>query len=343
MSVLPPADIEHVLAHTTEVWPRLKGKRLFFTGATGFFGIWMLGTWAEANRRYNLGMHVTALSRDPTAFARKIPSLGEGEPITWVTGSPLTFTAQDLAKTWGRTPAFDAVVHLATESDLQAAPEAATAVIVNSTRAALAVAADTGAKRFLFTSSGVVQTSSSRYGVGAAAKRRAEELCEAFAARHQADVTIARCYSFLGPWLPLDGKFAAGNFIRDALEGRDIVIQGDGTPVRSYLYAADLAIWLWRMVATSEGTGLRTYDVGAETPVSIAELANAVAEAAGSSLRVQIRDSMPKTGAEDRYVPSTVAAREAFGVREWISLPNALRRTLAWEQERRKGRSGEYD
>lgn len=62
--------------------------------------------------------------------------------------------------------------------------------------------------------------------------------------------------------------------MRDALAGRPIVVGGDGTTVRSYLYGADMVVWLWAIYA--RGQTLRAYNVGSSNAIDIAALARTV-------------------------------------------------------------------
>ena len=103
---------------------------------------------------------------------------------------------------------------------------------------------------------------------------------------HRFDVLIARLFAFVGPYLPLDANYAVGNFLRDVLTGGPIQIAGDGTPFRSYLYAADLAIWLWTMLLRAPSGA--PFNVGSPHAVTIAELARRVMQAAAPGTAIRI-------------------------------------------------------
>lgn len=339
-------DIRGVLSRTAALWPELKGASVFITGATGFFGIWLVETLLAATREHALGLRILALSRDPSAFAHKAPHLAHDEAVTWVTGDVRDFSYP--------TGPVTHIIHAATEStsNLNASdPQTMFDVCVEGTRRVLALAREKRAARMLFTSSGAVYGRQppdlshvpedfmggpdpldhrSAYAEG---KRAAELLCGLAASDPVAPVpvTIARCFAFVGPHLPLDVHFAIGNFIRDALAGGPIRVSGDGAPYRSYLYAADLAEWLITILL--HGRPGRAYNVGSEEAIAIRDLALRVATVAGlpasgdHSLVTIAREAKPGAPA-DRYVPACRRAAKELGLAPSTSLHEAISRTI---------------
>lgn len=105
-------------------------------------------------------------------------------------------------------------------------------------------------------------------------------------------------------------------------------MRGDGTPLRSYLYASDLAVWLWTILL--KGRPGRAYNVGSENAISIADLAHAVAETVAPGVEVRVARSPEPGRAPERYVPNTARARTELGLGQHVDLEDALRRSAAW-------------
>ena len=324
-------DIAASVARLGPVWPKLAGARIFFTGGTGFIGRWMLEILTQAP----IAVEVLVLSRDPARYAQTAPHLARRFPAIAGEIGSFDFPAGE----------FTHIIHGATEASAALTandPRTMFDTIIGGTRRTLDFALHCGASRVLNMSSGAVygvqppeclhvderwlggpdpRDPKSAYAEG---KRAAETLCAIYGQQFGLDVVSARIFALLGPMLPLDTHFAAGNFIRDAAAGQRIRIQSSGQAVRSYLYAADLAVWLWTMLADAPRGS--AYNCGSEEAVSIADLARRTAAVLGGP-------GVDVLGREDagwnpgRYVPSTVAIRRDLGVTAQTPLDEAIRRT----------------
>lgn len=338
---LPRYDLEHILLHTRDLWEEVRGKSIFITGGTGFFGMWLLETLAYANDTLHLGVRVVVLSRDPQRFKKKAPHIAARADIDLVAGDVRSFSFPP-----GR---FPLIIHGAAEASAKLnedAPGEMFSVIVDGTRRVLSFAEQAGTEKFLLISSGAVYgpqpailshipeeyggapdplLPASAYAEG---KRVAEHLCAVHARRFGYEAKFARCFAFVGPHLPLDVHFAIGNFIGDALAGRTICIKGDGSPSRSYLYAADLIIWLWHVFVRSKP--FRAYNVGSPSNISISALAREVARIVHGETADYINILGTDPNAGSNYVPSVARAERELGLNVSIGLGEAIARTAAW-------------
>lgn len=334
-------DLEFIAANTQGLWDELGGERIFITGGTGFFGCWLVESFCFVNRLLGLGARATILTRDPAAFALKCPHLASDSAVTLQAGDVRTFSFPE--------GEYKYVVHAATQSSAKLAADAPLemlSTIIAGTERTLQFAAAHGTKKFLLTSSGAVYGKQPAnvthvpedYAGGpdpldpsdvyAEGKRVAELLCALYQKGTSMECKIARCWAFCGPHLPLDQHFAIGNFIGDVLAGRPIQIRGDGTPRRSYLYAADLAVWLWTILFRS--TALVPFNVGSARDVSILELAQTVVATLKPHTEIHVARQAVSGASPLRYVPCVDRAREVLGLRQAIGLEECIRRTARW-------------
>ena len=328
---LPARDLAHILSRSAIELEDLRGTRIFITGGTGFFGKWLLGGLLFANDELGLGLRVTVLSRDPAAFARRYPRLEDLPALGFIRGHAADFPLADL-----RT---DYIIHAAADTTsftTEAEERERTRTIVDGMSRVLDLAQRSGARRVLNVSSGAVYGAFAGQPSGAkeedftnaqpltpyaAAKREAEHLC----AQSDVDFVTARAFAFLGPHLPLDAHFAAGNFLRDAQRGGPILVRGDGTALRSYLYPADLVVWLLRIL--SRGQRARAYNVGSDEVVPTAQLGRRIAAAVLPAPEVIIQSVQPQ-GPQNIYLPDIRRARAELNLDVAIPLDDAIARTL---------------
>ncbi len=343
---LSDIDLDYVFQLLVDDFAAARGARIFLTGGTGFFGTWLLETALHINRRSELGLKLVLLTRDPDRWAALNPHLANDPAVVTVRGDVTQFSAASWPPNLG---IFDYLIHAAYDSGKTpgiVSDMLTLETLIDGTRNILQFAEYSRIKRFLLVSSGAIygpQSASvaalqedahfgpspiargAAYGEG---KRAAETLAAVYGQAFGFETVVARAFAFVGPHLPIDAHFAVGNFLRDLIQGKEIVIQGDGTPLRSYLYAADMAVWLWRILL--RGQSGRAYNVGSGEAISISSLANMIANLRSPSLPVRILQQANPSVPPTRYIPDVTRAAEELNLAAKVTLQDSLERTLQY-------------
>lgn len=338
-------DLEDILIRTLNLWENLRNERIFITGGTGFFGRWLLESLLWANRRLNLNASVVILTRTPERFAAEAPHIAGNSAVELLCGDIGSFAYPDGKFAFAIHGAMEAQPHIDGKAGIMLLNGA-----IEGTRRVLDLAVQTGVHRLLYVSSGAVYghqpedldklpetflgapdllSHGAAYGE---AKRVSELLCALYSREYGITIPVARCFAFVGPYLPLNRSFAVGNFIEDALNNRTIVIKSDGTARRSYLYSADLTVWLWKLLF--KGQGNRPYNVGSDIDYSIAQVAETVQKSFGTHIDIKIEGTQVHPLSVNRYIPDISRIKDELELQVWTSFPEAVARTVNWYKDR---------
>ena len=340
MKRLPVEDLEHIYQNTRYIWESFRGKSIFLTGGTGFFGKWLLESFIYVNEKLALNAKITTLTRNPEAFLLEYPFYMEHtNTVQFVKGDILTYDFNLDEK-------FQFIIHAATsasESLNKSNPLLMMDTITIGTRKILDFAITQPLEGFLLVSSGaiygkqpwnvshIVEDDSFKVDINnpnsayAEGKRIAELYSSTYFEKDNLPIKIARCFAFVGPYLPLDTHFAIGNFINNAIKNEDIIIKGDGSTIRSYMYASDLMVWLWKILL--KGKINQPYNVGSDEEVSIKELAEKISSISNAKVAVKILGSPVQKEHIDIYCPSITKAN-TINAQIKIQLTESIIKTL---------------
>jgi len=155
-----------------------------------------------------------------------------------------------------------------------------------------------------------------------AAKRDSEKAIQDLG-RVGLNVSIARCFAFIGAYLPRDQHFAIGNFIEDGLNNRPIEVKARHAVYRSYMYADDLVHWLM-VICDNANLNCPIYNVGSDQAIAM----NVLADLVGVKFNNLIRKPGLSSNNIDRYVPSINKAKNELGIELSIDLDSAIDKTI---------------
>jgi nucleoside-diphosphate-sugar epimerase len=336
---LDVSDLRKAILPLADDLELFRGASIMVTGGTGIIGKWILSSLLYAEDTLKLGLSITVLSRSPSSFSIRFPELFNHSALRFVKGDVTSFN-KDLVS--GR---HEYVIHGATDVVNVAGGNETLQTCYLGTKNMIDVARGIGCRRFLLLSSGAVygktgpsvgaipedyigpldfNSSQSSYANG---KRLSELLCSLSASDGSIEFVTARCFAMVGPYLPLDKHFAIGNFINACFRKEDIIIKGDGSPVRSYLYMADVSRFLLTILL--RGISGEAYNVGSGSPISIGALAELTRKVLCADVSINKINNSYSEQHSDVYYPS-VDKLAAFGLRPSFDLEQAILRTSEW-------------
>lgn len=329
-----------------ELLLKLQNKHIFLTGGTGFFGKSYLDLINFFNHQYDLNLKTTILTRDPDKFKTEFPELTSDSRLFFQKGDIVDFKFSD--------EYFDSILHFATPASVilnRENPIEMLDVILNGQKQILEFAKIKKIKTVLFASSGAVygkqpsellhvtedfsgaplsNSPDCAYGLG---KRTAEALGNFYADKYAFEHKIARCFTFIGPYLDLNGSYALSNFLKNALESQDIIIQGDGTDTRSYLYSDDLIIALLHVLVY--GKNKQPYNVGSDQPVGIKSLAELIIKNVNPKLKIEIKKQTVAGPVGNVYLPSINLLKNELHYKPSYSLEEGIKHTVEYIKDKK--------
>lgn len=330
-------DLQFIVSSLESELRSMQGSHVFITGATGIIGKWLLASLLYADDVLDLNLSVSILTRSKQVFGEKYPLLCFDKRLSILEGDIRFFEAEREV---------DYFIHGAADVvNVSVGSETYMSNILG-THNALVQAVKLKTKRFLYLSSGAVYgrtglekegidegyrgeidflNPNSAYSLG---KCGGEFLTNCAADESEISVSSARCFAMAGPHLPLDKHFAFGNFILSAINNNKIEITGNGKVYRSYLYLADVCIWLLKIAINGENR--KSYNVGSDQSISIKALAEKIKFELNSDSEISIGNANSDKSHSNYYFPNTNFTKESLGLDVNYSLAEIIKITADW-------------
>lgn len=294
-------DMESIARSTLVDWSRFAGKTVLVTGACGMLASCMVRALLHLNSCKSYGINVLALVRSEEK-ARKVfgpECFGQG----------LQLLVQDVCEPVAIDGPVDYIIHAASPASPKYYSSIPVDVIdanVSGTTNILSLAAAKGSKAVLYFSSseiygsacldkvketepGLVDPLSVR-SCYSESKRMGEQLCAAWNLQYGIHARIVRPFHTYGPGMSLDDGRVFASFVKDAVYGRDIVLESDGSAIRSFCYVTDAVEAYFKVLLDGEDS--QAYNVGNPYQTfSIRELADIILSLSGSGRKVVLPSS----------------------------------------------------
>lgn len=322
-------------------WERFRNKTVLVTGATGRLGMYFVEAICKADIDWNLNTRIIAMARNEKKLREvfgaslKLPNIYPlvqdiTEPIHWEknvhyifhtagAASPQDFTNVPVDTLWGHLQGTRNILEFAREKKSEKVLYVSTVEIYGEWKS------EEGIQE---TDMGPLHCDNAR-----ACYPEAKRMCETMLAAYEAQynvpyVGVRLCHTF-GPGISLDDGRAFSEFIRNVIKGEDIVLQTDGSAVRTYTYVADAIGGI--LLAFTKGKDHYYNIANLDNLISIRDLAELIA---GLDTRGTVRVRYAEQGGQDlKYLPFKLGVMnvdkiKALGWCPQTGLENAFRYTV---------------
>jgi dTDP-glucose 4,6-dehydratase len=157
------------------------------------------------------------------------------------------------------------------------------------------------------------------------AKRFSEAVSMAYHRYHRVDSYIARIFNTYGPRMQLNDGRVIANFIKQALQGDDLTVYGDGSQTRSFCYLSDAIDGILRLGRSSEHLPI---NIGNPEEFTILECAKEVLKITGSKSNIR-HEPLPQDDPRQRR-PDITRARQLLGWEPKINLAAGILLSLGY-------------
>lgn len=280
-------DIKIILGYPVD-WEKFRDKSVLVTGATGRLGMYIVEALSEANIRWNLNIKVLLLARSREKLEKvfkeslqlpffyllvrdvihPIEYSGNVDYIFHTAGlaSPKDFTNTPVDTLWGHVQGTRNVLELARLKKSRKVLYVSTVEVYGEWKSEKDISEN---------DMGTMKCDNFR-ACYPEAKRLCETMLASYEKQYEVDYSIVRLSHTFGPGISLYDGRAFSEFIRCVVEGKDIILQSDGSAVRTYTYVADAVGAMFLVITNGKD---KIYNVSNhKNQISILDLAELIAE-----------------------------------------------------------------
>ena len=331
------SDIKFIVGKIGSIKKNFKNTKILIVGGTGFIGKWLLLTFDYLNKIEKSNITIFVLTRSKRNFIKKNPEFQKLKSINYINGDILNFNIKNKKINY--------IIHAG--SDLKVNNKDQTRYLKElsiGSKKIFEIKNKNLNPKILFISSGAVYKNNNTkkkikekntflpsqfslddtYSLG---KSLAEIYAKLYVKYSNKKIIIVRGFSFVGPYQQFERGFAVTDFIKSSLINKNIHIKNGDNIYRSYLYIADLIIWLLHILTKGEIGEI--YNVGSDKSVSLKQLSKIIIKVNKSKSKV-ISVNKNKSKKINYYIPNINLVKNKLNLKIWTDLNHSIDKTTSW-------------